>query len=77
MKQKDIRDGNFFFPKVQYFNFTNQCIQNWGIRANWENNAIRFLSGQVTTLYVNSLSVKPTKWSNTLKQFVGKLFECV
>ena len=22
---------------------------------------------------INPLSVKPTKWSNTLKQFVGKL----
>ena len=30
---------------------------------------------------VNPLSANPTKWSNTLKQFVGKivdeLFECV
>ena len=26
-----------------------------------------------TSLNVNTLSVNPTKWSNTLKQFIGKL----
>ena len=26
---------------------------------------------------LNSLSVNPTKWSNTLKQFVGEFFECI
>ena len=25
----------------------------------------------------NSLSANPTKWPNTLKQFVGELFECL
>ena len=30
-----------------------------------------------STLYFNLSSASPTKWSNTLKQFVGKLFECV
>ena len=25
---------------------------------------------------INPLSANPTKWSNTLKQFVGNLFEC-
>ena len=28
-------------------------------------------------LNINPLSANPTKWSNTLKQFVGNLFECV
>ena len=28
-------------------------------------------------LYVNHLSVTPTKWSNTLKQKADELFECV
>ena len=27
--------------------------------------------------FFNPLSVNPTKWSNTLKQFVGCCFECV
>ena len=26
---------------------------------------------------LNLLSASPTKWPNTLKQFVGELFECV
>ena len=26
---------------------------------------------------INPLSANPTKWSNTLKQFVDELFECV
>ena len=29
------------------------------------------------TIRLNPLSANPTKWSNTIKQFVGKLFECV
>ena len=33
---------------------------------------------ELSVIYVlTSLNVNPTKWSNTLEQFVGKLFECV
>ena len=28
---------------------------------------------ECTQLWINPLSANPTKWSNTLKQFVGKL----
>ena len=30
-----------------------------------------------STCMINTLSAKPTKWSNTLKQFADELFECV
>ena len=37
-------------------------------------------NGSIGTNWVNPLSANPTKWSNTLKQFVGRsdeLYECV
>ena len=32
-----------------------------------------FLHSEYVSIKINPLSANPTKWSNTLKQFVGKL----
>ena len=34
---------------------------------------IRFLKNSISIDFINPLSANPTKWSNTLKQFVGNL----
>ena len=31
----------------------------------------------IQVMWIGPLGANPTKWSNTLKQFVGELFECV
>ena len=46
------------------------------VSLHWSKNATIFM-----VIAINPLSVNPTKWSNTLKQFVAnfavELFECV
>ena len=49
-------------------NINIECVYNIYIYIYWSGSL--FISA---TRFVSSLSANPTKWSNTLKQFVGKL----
>ena len=53
----------------------NQIFAQWVF--NWQFEYMFNVIKKLNVLKVNSLSAHPTKWSNTLKKFDGKLFECV
>ena len=44
-QQKNIRESNFYFKKC-----ISKCGLNWEIRADWESNVKRHLSGLVNSL---------------------------
>ena len=55
-------------PTLQRNDFMNNCISPLLLKLQEESSTIIFLLGNF-----NPLSANPTKWSNTLKQFVSKL----
>ena len=61
------------FKNLTYRLFLSVCTNTIG--QSLDRNAT--LAWNWLNWFVNTLSVNPKKWSNTLKQFVGKLFECV
>ena len=51
-------------------------VENWIIITSWNDLyklSIKIFGITQKPLWINPLSVNPTKWSSTLKQFVGKL----
>ena len=67
----------FIFAIFYIFSLTQRCKNFWLYFNNFEksNSCAKFFfcRSHWNELCVNSLSANPTKWSNTLKQFLGKL----